>query len=221
MFLLLLCACAGSLGQSVHASFHEAVSSGAAPVVHVDNVAGEVRIAPWSRAVVDIDATKYGADEAELNKVRIDVHRQGNAIFIATSYAAMVRNGGVRYRISVPLGASVQIANTAGSVTIGAIGGDVGTDTQAGSVDARLGRVDGHRSIDLYATTGTITLRIARDSSATVHAQSNIGSFVTDFSTVTQTRRNFVGVTADRRIGAGAAAIRLSTTTGSLSLEAQ
>jgi hypothetical protein len=216
--LLTLCACTGSFGERVHEQFHRAIDSGATPFVHVDNIAGAVAIVAWDKPVVNIVATKYGYDASELRSVTINVNREGDGIFVVTTYAGGNHSGGVRYRISVPAGASLQIGNVAGSVSVGGVSGDVSVETQAGTIDAALGRVDGGRSIDLRATTGTIALRIARDSSASVNAESTVGSFSSDVPGIVQSRQNVVGVRASGNVGSGTARIRLNTTTGAIAL---
>jgi hypothetical protein len=216
--LLALCACAGSFGERVHEQFHQAVDSGATPIVHVDNIAGTVQIATWTKPIVNIVATKYGYDASELRSVTISVNREGNGIFVVTTYSGGNHSGGVRYRISVPEGASVQVGNVAGSVTVGAVTGNVNVETQAGTIDATLGRVDGDRAIDLRATTGTVTLRIARESNATIDAESTVGGFSSDLAGIVQSRENVVGVRASGKLGSGTARIVLSTTTGAIAL---
>ncbi|HLY03665.1 MAG TPA: DUF4097 family beta strand repeat-containing protein [Candidatus Cybelea sp.] len=216
--LVALCACTGSFGDRVHEEFHQAVDGGATPVVHVDNIAGTVRIATWAKPVVNIDATKYGYDASELRSVTISVHREGDGIFVVTTYADGNHTGGVRYRITVPAGASVQVGNIAGSVSVAAVTGNVSVETQAGTIDANLGRVDGDRAIDLRATTGSITLRIARESNATVNAESTVGGFSSDLAGIVESRENVVGVRASGKLGSGTARIALSTTTGSIAL---
>lgn len=218
LLLPLLAACGSSF--SMHEEFHQAVESGPAPVVRVENVAGEVAVEPWRRHVVDVAATKYASDLSQLRSVTIEVRRGGEGVSIVTRYFGPTHGGGVRYRISVPQDASVEIRNTAGSVSVGAVGGDVDVETQAGKVDAGLGRVGGNRRIELRATTGAVALEIARDSSATVDAESTVGSISSDFPAVAQTRENLVGSRASGRIGGGNAQIRLSTTTGAITLQA-
>ena len=216
--LLALCACSGSFGERVHEEFHQAVDSGTTPIVHVDNIAGTVQIATWAKPIVNIVATKYGYDASELRSVTISVNREGNGIFVVTTYAGGNHSGGVRYRISVPVGASVQIGNVAGAVTVGAVTGNVNVETQAGTIDANLGRVDGDRAIDLRATTGTVTLRIARQSNATIDAESTVGGFSSDLAGIVQSRENVVGVRASGKLGSGTARIVLNTTTGAIAL---
>jgi hypothetical protein len=216
--LLALCACTGSFGERVHESFHQAIESAGSPIVHVDNIAGTVEIVTWPQSVVDVAATKYGYDAAELKSVRIGVRREGDGIFIATNYEGGNHSGGVRYRITVPQGASLDVGNVAGSVRVAAVAGNVTVETQAGTIDARLGRVDGDRSIDLRATTGAISLTLSSDSSASVQAESTVGAFSSDVPAVTASRVNLVGSRASGKLGGGAARIRLTTTTGAISL---
>ncbi|HVN68242.1 MAG TPA: DUF4097 family beta strand repeat-containing protein [Candidatus Binatia bacterium] len=210
--------CAGSFGERYHETVHQALAAGEAPLVRVDNVAGTVRIDGWRRPVVDVVAIKYGSDEQELRNVGVTVRREGGAISIATSYSGSTNGGGVRYRISVPLNASLRVGNVAGEVEIANVGGDVAVDTQAGAITADLGGVTGSRSVDLNATTGAIRLTLAPQSDASVEASSTVGAFSSDLSQITQARENLVGVRASGKIGTGSAHVRLTTTTGAIAL---
>ncbi|MGC1379423.1 MAG: DUF4097 family beta strand repeat-containing protein [Candidatus Baltobacteraceae bacterium] len=219
--LLLACTlagCTGTFGERVREQFHQSVPVTGSPVVHVDNIAGAVRVDAWDKPAVDVQATKYGYDAAELRRVTIAIHTEGNGIFIATTYAGGARHGGVRYTISVPANSALQISNVAGLVAIGGVRGDVNVETQAGAIAADVGRVDGGRSIDLSATTGAIALSIAPGSSASVEAQSVVGAFSSDVPGLSETRDHLVGSRATGKIGAGAARIRLNTTTGAIAV---
>lgn len=216
--LLSLAACSGAFGERVRERVHRTIATGAAPVVRVENVAGAVRIDGWARPIVEADATKYGYDAQELRSIAIAVNREDDGVSIVTSYTRGVHGGGVRYRISVPAGASLRIHNIAGSVDLAGVSGSVEVQTQAGTIDANVGRVAGDRSIDLSATTGAITLAIASDSSARVEAYSTVGDFSSDVPGVSQRRENIVGARGSGTIGAGSAQIRLTTTTGAIVL---
>ncbi|HEY2474122.1 MAG TPA: DUF4097 family beta strand repeat-containing protein [Candidatus Cybelea sp.] len=216
--MLTLCACTGALGERVHEDFHQTVDSTNSPSVSVDNVAGSIAVETWTRPAVDVAARKYGYDASELRGINIDVRRDAGAISVTTRYSGSIHNGGVRYRITVPQDSSLNISNVAGSVRLAAVTGNVSVETQAGTIDAVLGRVDGNRSIDLRATTGTITVRIAHDSSANLDAQSLVGSFSSDFPDIAQSRENVVGSRASGKIGAGTARVHLQTTTGAIAV---
>jgi len=213
-----LCACSGAIGERFHEQFHQTLDSGKAPTVKVDNVAGTVAIETWAKPSVDVSAEKYGYDASEVRGITIDVGRGPDGISIKTRYQGGNHNGGVRYTITVPEASSLEIGNIAGSVRLAGVTGNVVVEMQAGTIDAQLGRVDGDRSIDLRATTGTVALRIARDSSASLEASSVVGSFSTDFPGIDQSRENIVGSRAGGKIGAGAARIHLATTTGAISI---
>lgn len=215
---LTLQACSGSFDERVHEDVHRTVAAGGAPTVRIDNVAGAVRIEGWHKPVVDVRATKYGYDERELRSIAIDVGRQDDAIAVATRYAGGVHGGGVRYRISVPSGASLHVGNIAGTVDVTGVSGDLAIETQAGEITADAGVVSGNRSVDLRATTGAITLVVAHGSSARVEAESTVGDFSSDVPGVSQERRNVIGSRGAGTLGSGSARISLRTTTGAIAL---
>ena len=152
---LSLGACAGVMEDRVHEDVRETVRAGPAPVVHVDNIAGEVRVEGTPGSAVEIAATKYGYDENDLKRTRIGVQVTGEGVFIDTTYSGGAHRGGVRYRIGVP-GAPRSRSGTCRRrggkrCERRRHGGDAGRGDRA---DA--GRVAGSRTIDLRATTGAI-----------------------------------------------------------------
>jgi len=216
--LLTLSGCAGAFGERAHQTIHQAIASSAVPLVRVENVAGTVRIEGWHKSVVDVEATKYGYDADQLRNIEVEVRNEGSGVSIATNYLARTSNGGVRYKIFVPAGASLRVGNVAGMVDIAGVGGNVDVETQAGAIRADLGRVAGDRSIDLRATTGAIRVYVAPGSSARVDAASTVGAFSSDLPGISESRENLVGSRASGAIGAGSALIRMTTTTGAIAL---
>ncbi len=214
----LLAGCSGAFGDRVHEDVHQSVGTSAAPDVVVSNVAGAVRISAWSKPLVDVEATKYGYDPAELRGIAITIYREGDAVSIATNYSGGVHGGGVRYRIFVPLESALKVKNIAGLVDISGVTGNLDVETQAGAITVNAGRVVGKRTIDLRATTGAVKLGIAPGSSARVDADSTVGGFSSDIEGISQRRENLVGVRAGGTIGSGSGLIRLTTTTGGIAL---
>jgi hypothetical protein len=215
LFAITATGCIG--GTQVRERFHQAVPAPAAPLVRIDNSVGEVRVKGWQRHTVDIEAIKSASSEEALNNIEIAVQSQGNTITIATKYHGF-GNGGVRYVISVPQAASLDVNNSTGTVRIDGVSGNVAAVTQTGEVNADLGRVAGQRSVDLTATTGSVRLTVGADSDARVEAKTSIGDVSSDFDSIVSERRNVVGASASGRIGNGSASIRLTTTTGAISL---
>jgi hypothetical protein len=216
--VLSLTACSGSFGEGAREAFHQALASGPAPAVQIDNVAGTVRVEGWEKPTVDVAATKYAHDSDALRTVVIGVRKEGDKIFIATTYTGQTHTGGVRYRVSVPADAALAIRNVAGTVDVSRVRGDIDVGTQAGEITVNAGRVGGNRSIDLRATTGAITLVIAPGSNATVVARSTIGQIESDVPGLSQRRDNLLGASGGGTIGTGSASVRLTTTTGAISV---
>lgn len=215
---LALSGCTAAYGERVREQVHQSIAAGASPAVEIDNIAGSVQVEGWPRPLVDVQATKYGYDAEELHGVTIEVRREDAGVSIATRYASGVHGGGVRYRVSVPVGASLRVSNDAGAVDVDNVSGDLVLETQAGRISANAGRVDANRSISLRATTGAVTLTIAPGSNAAVEAASTVGNFSSDVPGVTQTRENVVGARGGGTIGNGSGRIRLETTTGAIAL---
>lgn len=216
--LLALTACSGSFDERVHERVQQAIPMSAPGTVNVENIAGTVTVAAWTKPVVEVEATKYGYDVQELRSTAIEVRKEGSSIFIATRYGSGMHHGGVRYDIRLPETASLHVSNVAGRIDISGARGDVTAQTQAGTIVADLGRVAGGRSVDLQATTGAIRLWIAPDSDAGIDAHSAVGAFSTDIPNITQSRENIIGMRAAGTIGSGSARIRLATTTGAIAL---
>jgi Putative adhesin len=207
-----------TLGSDLRETVHETLSTGGNPIVRVTNVVGEIRVGTWKRDAVDVQAVKSARTLQDLNRIAIDAHSEGRNVTITTRYSGGT-GGGVSYTLLVPPAASLAISNITGTVDVRGTLGDVSVTTQTGEIAAQLGRVAGNRVVDLGATTGSVKLSIAADSSVRVDASSTIGSFSSDFPAVSMSRTNLVGIAAMGTIGSGSAAIRLHTTTGSIELQ--
>jgi hypothetical protein len=207
-----------SFSSDIREQVHQTVPATGTSIVHVSNVVGEINVKPWNKNAVDVQAVKSARSMDDLNRITIDAHSEGKNVIVATKYSGGSGSGGVSYTLSVPRTASLIIEDVTGTVDVRGVLGNVSVSAQTGRITADLDRVKGNRLIDLGATTGAVRLSIARDSSARVDASSVVGSFSSDFSSVTVTRTSVVGVTAMGTIGGGTATIRLHTTTGSISL---
>ena len=204
-------------GTQFRETVRRSVSTAAAPVVRIDNSVGEITVTGWQKHTIDIEAVKTGMSEEAVRNIDIDVQSQGNTVSIATKYHGF-GNGGVRYTISVPAGASLDVKNTTGAIHIDDVEGDVTATAQTGEVAASLGRVAQRRAIELTATTGSVRLEIDPHSDAHVDAQTTVGDVSSDFPSIESARQNVVGATASGTIGSGSASIRLTTTTGAIAL---
>lgn len=214
--LTMLIAC--GFGTTVREQVHQTVPDAGSATVHVENTAGSIDVTGWDKPTVDVRAEKSADSIQALHDVNVTVRRGSDGIHIETTYSGAIHQGGVRYTLSVPAGAPLDVRNDAGSVTISGARGNVDARTQAGSVTADLGTIAGGRNVSLTATTGSVRLSMSRNSSAKVDARSSVGSIRSDFAGILPSRQNVVGSSASGSIGSGSARIRLSTTTGSITL---
>lgn len=222
VILLALCGCAGGgfSKNNVHERFAKTLPASGVTALHLKSVAGTVRVQAWDKPQIRIDAVKSAPDKDALNGLRVAVDETNGTVEISTQYDGGfgASRGGVEYALMVPSGLNLQIENTAGTITLAGLAGDVSADAKAGTIEATMTRVAGNQHIELNATTGTVTLRIPKNSDATVQAQSTIGNFESDFPGLTRTQRHLVGEGANGTIGKGSATIDLTTTTGSIEL---
>jgi len=221
-----LSGCMGHFADStrVREPFQQSVAVTGTPTIQLDNIAGKVRISGWSKPTVEIGGEKTGPDQEAVRNINVDVHTNGSTVYVSTHYGDASHgihfsSGGVNYTIHAPVGSNLKITNVAGTVNVDDIDGSVAADTQAGTIDASLPRFDGKHPVTLNVTTGSISLRIPKNSNAMVQAKSTVGSFTSDFG-INSSRQN-VGVVANGTIGTGGAPLKLTTTTGSIALKAQ
>lgn len=212
-----LVGCAGTF-EEVRAPFHASVATGPSPTVTISNIVGELRVIPGNGDVVIVDATKYASNQTELANIDIVARPLDGNVSVQTVYRGE-HAGGVRYDITVPRNASVNVTNVTGTIKVGSVGGSVVARTGTGTIDVRLGTLIGSRSVDLKSGTGTIDLHVAGDSGANVSASSALGSISSDFPGIDAIRTNIVGANAAGRIGDGSASVRLSVGTGSISID--
>lgn len=220
--LLSLCGCVsgGYSENRVHERFEKTLPSVGVTNLRLQNVAGTVSVRAWDKPQIRVDAVKSGPDQGALNSMHVDVRQSGSAVDVTTKYDAGfgISRGGVNYTIMLPAAVNLQVENTAGTVEIAGMTGDVSADAKAGTIEATMAKAGGGQNIDLATTTGTVTLRIPKHSDATVTAHSTVGTVDSDFPSVTSTRNNVIGSGGGGKIGSGSGTINLKTTTGTIEL---
>jgi hypothetical protein len=213
-------ALAGCFGTSGHVTepFDHKLSAAGVTNVQIRNVAGTIRVTASNASVIDVAGAKTANDTTSLGNTIVQIRKEGSTLTVATQYAGGMHGGGVRYVISVPPSVSLDVSNTAGTVDVSGVRGNVSVTTRVGTIDADLGTVSDHRSIDLSTTTGRLHVSIASDSSARVDARTAVGDISSDFGGITITREHVMSARASGTIGTGSGTIRLSTATGAITL---
>ena len=112
--------------------------------VFLRNVSGDIKVTTWDRAEVKIDALKISKasspSKAEENaqKVKIEISEEGNTLRIETDYPMMTvfksMKVSVRYDLTVPSQASVDIGSVSGDISMLKIGGTAKVQAVSGDL---------------------------------------------------------------------------------------
>lgn len=223
--LIALTGCSVSLGDegsSVQTREHRTFP--AVRLVHVQNVSGPIVVTAAKNGTVTVDATRRAGSQSAIDRTRIAYDRHGDSLDVETRYERAgwfsdSRGATVDYRIAVPPNTNLEIENVSGPITIQGMSADVRASQVSGPVRATLGRVDGSRDVNIKAVSGAITLAIARNSSATLNAESISGKVNAFFPT--DEHKGMVGSSLRGRIGSGNGSIDLSTVSGRIDVTSQ
>ncbi len=208
--------------HNVEVRFHRSLPAAGVTLVQVVDVAGSIKVDSWNRPDVDISALEYGSDQSSIDRTHINAGRSGSQIAVETRYDSSGgifgnHNGAeVDYTIHVPKSMSVSVTNVSGPTALSALGGNVDATEVSGRLDASLGRLAGTRNIHISAVSGRITVRIARNSDARVHASTISGDVNLFFPA--NIHHGFVGNAASGAIGKGAASMNLHTVSGGIAV---
>lgn len=168
--------------------------------VFLTNISGKIDVKVWNRNEVKIDALKTSkADtmakaEENAKQVKITVKEEGSTLRIKTEYPEKKiknLNVSVAYILTIPSGASAQIDNVSGNITMGEMGGSVKAHTVSGNVNlagakkgAKCSTVSGKVEVSgvagdvfLETVSGTVT---ATNVSGNVDAKTTSGEIVLD-----------------------------------------
>ncbi len=241
---LLLGACSSHWSANdnhVSSTFHDVVPVASARSVQVTNVSGYVRIVPWNRQNVEIDAVMHAASVDAIRRLHIDV-QPGDVIQIKTRYGdggflniGSGNNGSVDYTIHSPANLAMTVTNVAGDVTLKGINSDVtvrdvsGTvqaesvdcaldlTTTSGDIFASVVSVKPPSHLRLASVSGSITLTVPKNTAAGVKAGSVSGDFSSTFPIKSVDRT--IGASVNDRINGGSdAQITFSTVSGAMTL---
>jgi len=163
--------------QKVQISKTEHIDFPAGGVLRIKNSVGEVAVEGWDRPDVEITTVKSTKVEHapqelqkarnELDRVQIDVHRDGDELIITTDFPGRHSLSGLLcgtdfdldYRINVPANTRLIAYHTFGEVHVNNLTSD----------------------IQVAVRQGEITLGLPEEGRYTINAQSNFGSVVSDF----------------------------------------
>ena len=212
----------GDEGSSVQSHEHRTFS--AIHFVRVENVSGPITIVATTGNTVKVDATLRAGSQGAINRTQVEYDQHGDSLDVTTHYEHSGWFGGghgagVEYALAVPERTDVEVENVSGPITIRGVLGNVRASQVSGPVLASLGPISGSRNVNLKAVSGAITLKMARNSNATLNAQSISGGVQSFFET--DEHKGAVGMSISGRIGNGSGSIDLSTVSGGITVTPQ
>lgn len=209
----------------------------------ISNVNGFISVTGGDGNQVQIIANKKADNQADLDKIEIEISATDNEIRVKTELGKSNRwfsmgssSGEVNYEIIVPAGTQLDAVETVnGDVTISGVSGDVEAEsvngrinvdglagdvslsTVNGSVEAGFVRLDGQQKVKAETVNGRVTISLPGDADVKVSADSLNGSINgSDFGL--ETEKGFVGSDLNGNIGNGSASLNIDTVNGSIKI---
>ena len=234
--------------EMLREEFHQTYPLNAQGRVSLSNINGAVRVVPWDRNEVKVDAVKSAYRRDRLDEAKIVVRADVNAIHVETNYPyrsqtftdgeGRVNNPAtVEYTLNVPRTAridsielingnldidgmtgDVKASSINGRVSAHELTGEVRLSTINGKLEAMFGRLNETKAISLNSVNGPLILTIPSDSNTEIKASTVHGGIVNDFGLPVR-RGDYVGRDLAGQLGQGGARIKLGNVNGGISIK--
>jgi hypothetical protein len=205
----------------------------------LSNTNGRVEVLPGSERQARIEITKAASDSAALAAIAVSVVGQGHRVEVRTKlprtgWWLFGPRGRVDYRITLPVGAhldvatingAVHVSGLAGPVRVRTVNGDVRVEDAAsvlvaetvnGSIDAGYRAALSEGAHRLTTTNGSVHVRLPQDARGSLRADTVNGRIVTNLPLSVEGRFGGKHLTGTLRDGGGHLAIR--TVNGSVAV---
>jgi len=239
---LALLAARPAVAADVREEFHQTYPLKEGGRLSISNVNGDVKIAGWERAEVQVDAVKTADSQETMNELTIQVDARPDYVRIETKYPRSEgvwgrhRHSNVEYTISMPRGAhldkaslvngnltiekadgAVRAGTVNGRVSASGLGGDVIVDTVNGRIEAGVRKLTAAQRVSLESVNGEVRLVLPATAGARVRVETVNGSIRNDFG-LQKTKGTFVGQELEGQIGSGGASIEIETVNGNITI---
>jgi DUF4097 and DUF4098 domain-containing protein YvlB len=234
--------------EMLREEFHQTYPLGAQGRISLSNINGAVRVMPWDRNEVKVDAVKSAYRRDRLDEAKIEVRSDINTIHVETSYPyrsqsftdgeGRINNPAtVEYTLTVPRTAridsielingnldidgmtgDVKASSINGRVSAHELMGEVRLSTINGKLEAMFGRLNETKGISLSSVNGPVILTIPSDSNVEIKASTVHGGIMNDFGLPVR-HGDYVGRDLAGQLGQGGARIKLGNVNGSISLK--
>lgn len=201
-------------GDRYQESFHFTYKVNASPRLTVDNENGEIEIASWDRAEIDITGTKYASTESLLHEIKIDSNASPDQVTVRTlRHQAMHGSSGARYTIRVPKQTTLdRIHSTNGGIRADNLAAPVTLESTNGSL--HFSRIEGR--LEGRTTNGGIELADCRGDARLHTSNGKITGDLAKGSLDAKTSNGSVRLSLSQLEGKGP--IRIATSNGAIDL---
>jgi DUF4097 and DUF4098 domain-containing protein YvlB len=182
----------GGLGGRVTESAEQSYPVGQAPLLEVDNFAGNVTVHVGESGQIRAVVAKNARSRAELERINVEWKQRDNGLRIRTSRSStLMANQSVDLEIFVPADAELALDTGAGNIEVDGVQGEIQAHTGAGNIevqgpagpvnlDSGAGNIDYagvlHAECTFDTGAGNITLQLPAAISAEVDLQTGIGN---------------------------------------------
>jgi len=200
-------------------AYHEALYhqiTGPAAVIELHNTAGEVTIAPWDKPGINISANRRAPTLREAVDTKIDIEQTGTKLTITSEFGSDLQGRNVLYVIHAPAGTTLDLHQSAGTITVDDWSGSITADQTAGNIAISMRQLRSPQHLTAHCSAGNVTLTIPKASDARFDAKVGVGALTDDFALPVE--RHVVGATLSGSLGSGAAPVEVRLTTGNLAI---
>lgn len=113
---------------------------------------------------------------------------------------------------------AVNASSTSGNVHVGEINGTVSGKSTSGDVEVEIAQLSGAGDMEFSSTSGNVRVKLPSNLDADVRMSTTTGGLKTDFPLTIEEPERGPGRRAAGRVGGGSRNLRLSSTSGSVSL---
>ena len=216
--------------------FRKSYEVGQGGSISVRNVSGDVIVTGYEGETVLVLGYKEGRDR---DLVQVEDNSAGNKVDVRARYPENCHcNASIRFEVKVPRGdykfdaissvsgdvevtgvsGELRARSTSGNVHVGEINGTVSGRSTSGNVEVEIAQLSGAGDMEFVSTSGNVRVKLPSNLDADVRMSTTSGGLKTDFPLTIEEPERGPGRRAAGRVGGGSRNLRLSSTSGSVSL---
>src|SRR6266508_1997128 len=214
--------------------FRKSYEIGQGGSISVRNVSGDVTVTGYEGETVLVLGFKEGRDR---DRVWVEDNSAGNNVDVRARYPDNCDcNASIRFEVKVPranykfdpissTSGDVEVTGVSGDLlakstsgNVGKINGTVSGKSTSGNVEVEIMQLSGAGDMEFASTSGNVRVKLPANLDADVRMSTTSGGLKTDFPLTIEEPERGSGRRAAGRVGGGSRNLRLSSTSGSVSL---